>query len=580
MLQMRPDQYKDIIIRLSKMVDKTNNCNARASILWLIGEHCDKVPKIAPDVLRRAVRSFPDEPEAVKFQIINLASKLFIMNSKQTHVLCQYVFLLSKYDLNYDVRDRSRLLQNLIYPSSDCILPKYAKKILFSSKPAPVLRSAYKDREVWQLGTMSHYLNCKVSGYKPLPEYPSSVSETSVRDIKIDFPDLFEHKEPVKEKAEKNEDFYSSFSDSSSEYSSSSYESEGETDNNSEIEHKGSSFSSISSLSSSCSNHLKFGDNFNNANVEALGNSAIALDVKSQSGSSSSSLERSNILNHEQSSKDKLLLFDDTIGENLSDSNVLKPSTFDDSLLNPSSAIPTQSTHLKSENFEPVGPSFVSKQYEELVNKYLGKGLVIHYRMLRRILFSRPNMLEIELVIENKKTSGVINDLVVSADKNTSFYLVNEVGPIGSHESYSFSIGIDFKDSLHPANLIFTSIDHQLKISTEIRPSMGDMVLPIQITIPSFLDSQKALGGMNMMMAEVNLSFSFEIIHQRILELCNLNPIKFSENSLLYAGVTASHRLITLVSLTKDQMGKYILKVNCSDMIASGMLFKDIKNIL
>jgi len=34
---------------------------ARASILWLIGEYCHLIPKIAPDVLRKAAKTFTSE---------------------------------------------------------------------------------------------------------------------------------------------------------------------------------------------------------------------------------------------------------------------------------------------------------------------------------------------------------------------------------------------------------------------------------------------------------------------------------------------------------------------------------------
>jgi AP-3 complex subunit beta len=34
---------------------------ARASILWLVGEYAERVPKIAPDVLRMAAKSFIKE---------------------------------------------------------------------------------------------------------------------------------------------------------------------------------------------------------------------------------------------------------------------------------------------------------------------------------------------------------------------------------------------------------------------------------------------------------------------------------------------------------------------------------------
>lgn len=64
---------------------------ARASILWLIGEYCERVPKIAPDVLRKTAKSFTNEDDLVKLQILNLGAKLYLTNSKQVSlnsVLC------------------------------------------------------------------------------------------------------------------------------------------------------------------------------------------------------------------------------------------------------------------------------------------------------------------------------------------------------------------------------------------------------------------------------------------------------------------------------------------------------------
>lgn len=56
---------------------------ARASILWLMGEYCERVPKIAPDVLRKMAKTFTAEEDIVKLQTINLAAKLYLTNSKQ-----------------------------------------------------------------------------------------------------------------------------------------------------------------------------------------------------------------------------------------------------------------------------------------------------------------------------------------------------------------------------------------------------------------------------------------------------------------------------------------------------------------
>ena len=92
----------------------------------------------------------------MKLQILNLATKLSITNPKQTRLLCQFVFNLAKYDLNYDIRDRARFLRQLIMPAASAsaaedkatsgggALAKHVKKIFLATKPAPVLESKFK----------------------------------------------------------------------------------------------------------------------------------------------------------------------------------------------------------------------------------------------------------------------------------------------------------------------------------------------------------------------------------------------------------------------------------------------------
>eukprot|EP00914_Ancora_sagittata_P000436 GHVO01001174.1.p1 GENE.GHVO01001174.1~~GHVO01001174.1.p1 ORF type:complete len:491 (-),score=52.53 GHVO01001174.1:10-1482(-) len=146
LLQTEPTEHKEIIQHLAKLAETITVAMARASILWLIGEYSDRVPKIAPDVLRKMAKTFIDEEDIVKLQILNLAAKLCITNPKQTKLLCQYVFNLAKYDQNYDIRDRARFLRQLILPPGDkaSLLSKHAKKIFLATKPAPVLESKFK----------------------------------------------------------------------------------------------------------------------------------------------------------------------------------------------------------------------------------------------------------------------------------------------------------------------------------------------------------------------------------------------------------------------------------------------------
>ncbi|XP_053092687.1 AP-3 complex subunit beta-2 isoform X11 [Pangasianodon hypophthalmus] len=184
LLQMQPEQHSDIIKHMAKLTDNIQVPMARASILWLIGEYCEHVPKIAPDVLRKMAKSFTNEEDIVKLQIINLAAKLYLTNSKQTKLLTQYVLNLAKYDQNYDIRDRARFIRQLIVPTDKSgALSKYAKKLFLALKPAPVLESPFKDRDHFQLGSLSHLLNTKAGGYQELPDWPESAPDPSVRNV-------------------------------------------------------------------------------------------------------------------------------------------------------------------------------------------------------------------------------------------------------------------------------------------------------------------------------------------------------------------------------------------------------------
>lgn len=61
LLQTKAAEHFEIISQMAKLLDFINVPAARASIIWLIGEYNEKVPKIAPDVLRKMAKTFADE---------------------------------------------------------------------------------------------------------------------------------------------------------------------------------------------------------------------------------------------------------------------------------------------------------------------------------------------------------------------------------------------------------------------------------------------------------------------------------------------------------------------------------------
>lgn len=86
----------------------------------------------------------------MKLQILNLAVKLFLTNAEQTKLLCQYVLTLARYDQNYDIRDRSRLLRQILFPTNEkSKITQKAREIFLANKPAPLLVSKFIGKFVY-----------------------------------------------------------------------------------------------------------------------------------------------------------------------------------------------------------------------------------------------------------------------------------------------------------------------------------------------------------------------------------------------------------------------------------------------
>lgn len=61
LLQTQAADPKEIITHMARLLDSITVAQARAAILWLLGEHSQKVPDIAPDILRKLAKTFVDE---------------------------------------------------------------------------------------------------------------------------------------------------------------------------------------------------------------------------------------------------------------------------------------------------------------------------------------------------------------------------------------------------------------------------------------------------------------------------------------------------------------------------------------
>ncbi|KAK9693865.1 AP-3 complex subunit beta [Basidiobolus ranarum] len=194
LLQSRPNDNASMIIRLVKSLDNIKVPEARASIFWLVGQYCHNLEKVAPDTLRKGAKTFVEESEFVKLQIITLAAKLMcaLPTTPKMNLLYKYVFTLARYDMNYDVRDRARFLKALMSNAGgenteqDDSLRKHAEEILLCEKPAPVTENPLAGRDKYAIGSMSMVLNSSVFGYESLPDWPSVQPDPSLRDTQDD----------------------------------------------------------------------------------------------------------------------------------------------------------------------------------------------------------------------------------------------------------------------------------------------------------------------------------------------------------------------------------------------------------
>jgi AP-3 complex subunit beta len=121
----------------------------------------------------------------VKLQALNLGSKLALSNPDQTMKIFTYLLTLAKFDVNYDVRDRGRLLRRLLINSApESILGQHTQSLVMTSKPAPVIPSSVgqdADGAFFIAGTISSLVKHTIPGYSPLPSWGEADSDPVLR---------------------------------------------------------------------------------------------------------------------------------------------------------------------------------------------------------------------------------------------------------------------------------------------------------------------------------------------------------------------------------------------------------------
>ena len=123
-----PNKYESIIATLCENLDTLDEPEARASMIWIIGEYAERIDN-ADELLESFLENFHDENSQVQLQLLTSIVKLFLKRPTDTQELVQQVLSLATQESeNPDLRDRGFIYWRLL--STD---PAAAKEVCFNA---------------------------------------------------------------------------------------------------------------------------------------------------------------------------------------------------------------------------------------------------------------------------------------------------------------------------------------------------------------------------------------------------------------------------------------------------------------
>ncbi|KAM7534716.1 hypothetical protein Aperf_G00000107158 [Anoplocephala perfoliata] len=664
LLQMQTTDHKDIIMHLAQLVEEITTPSARASILWLLGEYGHRVPKIAPDVLRKMAKTFPKEHKAVKLQVLNLAAKLCIVNPKQTLLIAQYVFTLAKYDQNYDIRDRSRMFRALIFPkNADSMnqegfyLARNVKKILLATKPAPVLRSTFADRPTFRLGSMSQLLGRKAANYMELPDWPEVPPDPTTRQVAVAPPvsqpplhtgsssnnsgrslsisqQETETEEDTEEDTEDDEDVESEDEEEEVGESSEGDDDEEEEEDEVEVDGKDDEETDVkTSKKNGISTETESDSDAHPSRTEvhaATPSTESSLETEEDDDDGSEEeVKRPTISLKEKKIEEEpvdLLFLDldapaiptvDSGGALSSLADPLIPIVVTPSVQKLDSPVPDTAAPSGESKIELTIPTYeiASPEWFYITSAY-ATPLLVEGRFTRAVSASKTNSpTAVELRMTNRSIAPALRILHIHPDRTSveksskgagkfvhcveSF---NEIASLDVGSSVNVFIDVDFCDSTQPLRLNLryqvesleggqvaeAQEDEESKkpqevLTLEIKPTVGELFQPLDISPREFVAKQASLRGMHEMAKSFTISSSIDpnflqVSAKQLLKRANLALIgAFAKNDktectlLRLAGVTASDNIDCLVEVTfVQEANEGTLRVN-TEAVALGI---------
>ncbi|KAG3135702.1 AP-3 complex subunit beta-1 [Phytophthora idaei] len=558
--------------------------SARASIVWMLGEFNDdgNGTTCAAESLRLLVKDFSDESTEVRLQLLNLAVKLGLREPQKRTIqlLLQYVIELCKFDIDYDVRDRARLVRAALSGDAGVVNPH---KLFASKKPAPLIGYDDETKTRFTLGSLSNVVRHSVPGYLAMPEWRSTKPDRSLRDESAvvdtnrdtNRSDSSRHgaSKTTKVKESGSKGFYSDESSSGSES-----ESESESESGSEYDSEGGSDASGSESASSSSGS----ESGASSSEESESEESSEEEVRSRQR------HKRKTKSPPQPKKTKPANAFDPL--DLLGSPAMAPTN---SQAFPPMAAPTgpSATNLLGDLMSlSVSSSTTPPPRHELLSSLAGNGLDVHYAFLRQPSTHAPGMNVIQLWLANNSNEPISRVQVVGKNPQqvVSFPELPVLFPGGS--TSMAQLQVDFQGRVDNIPLeIITSAD---KYDVDLAPLVGELFVPQQMNLEDFERRVSMTDSTSLHTSEFTLPVPVQMntVVQAVQKECNVAQVYEINNmngvvgKCKFAGrfrsgeASAEHVLIGVE--VQLQSGKGRLLVVMRDSVLAQRLSTSVKRAL
>lgn len=125
-----PNKYEGLIKELTKKIDEYYEVDAKAAIIWIVGEYAEKIDG-SEKIIENFSKQFLEDPDSVKLQLITATVKLYLKKPEKSGELIQSVLKMATEEVeNPDLRDRAYIYWRMLSTS-----PEKTAEVVLGDKP-------------------------------------------------------------------------------------------------------------------------------------------------------------------------------------------------------------------------------------------------------------------------------------------------------------------------------------------------------------------------------------------------------------------------------------------------------------